>query len=277
MVIRLSEFHRRLCVSFSRTAVGLCIYHLFVWSNWNFLHNSQWITLPTQVCLVLYSFCANLLHSLIMWLIVSSLLPLNLHLLFCCVLFILALIWLVLMPFFFFFFFAAIRIDSVFLLRFLFPRHVQIFSFEMLLISRLKRPDSCFSFNFCFLVFVVPLVLVSFELFLVAVTSLSSRFSMLYLSRCIDASTPSSKLANLLSPSFLDAYNLSTSFLGCNVLCMVISFFVLWSICLSSSLVHFNNSPEYLTRGTALVFIPSIRFLPHSFVSSSFLIFLVIL
>ena len=28
--------HRSLCVSFSRTNAGLCIYHLFVWSNWNF-------------------------------------------------------------------------------------------------------------------------------------------------------------------------------------------------------------------------------------------------
>ena len=54
--------HRSLCESFSRTGAGLCIYHLFVWSNWNFLHISQWITLPTQLCLILYSFCANLLH-----------------------------------------------------------------------------------------------------------------------------------------------------------------------------------------------------------------------
>ena len=71
---------------------------------------SQWITLPTQSCLVLYSFCANLLHSLIMWLIVSSLPPYSLHLLFCCVLSILALVWLVLMVLFS----AAIRRDSVF-------------------------------------------------------------------------------------------------------------------------------------------------------------------
>ena len=89
--------HRSLCESFSRTGAGLYIYHLFVWSNWNFLHISLWITLPTQSCLALYSFCANLLHSLIMWLIVSSLSPHSLHLLFCCVLSILALIWLVLM------------------------------------------------------------------------------------------------------------------------------------------------------------------------------------
>ena len=87
--------HRSLCESFSRTGTGLCIYHLFVWSNWNFLHISERITLPTQLCLTLYSFCANLLHSLIMWLIVSSLSPHSLHLLFCCVLSILTLIWLI--------------------------------------------------------------------------------------------------------------------------------------------------------------------------------------
>ena len=99
--MRMSKSHRSLCVSFSRTDAGLCIYHLFVWSNLNFLHISLWITLPTQSCLVLYSFCANLLHSLIMWLIVSSLSPHSLHLLFCCVLSILALIWLVLVALFF--------------------------------------------------------------------------------------------------------------------------------------------------------------------------------
>ena len=61
----MSKSHRSLCVSFCRIEVGLCIYHFFVWSN--FLHISLWITLPNQPCLVLYSFCANLLHSLIMW------------------------------------------------------------------------------------------------------------------------------------------------------------------------------------------------------------------
>ena len=55
-----------LCVSFTRTATGLSMYHLFVWLNLNFLYNSQWITLPTLSCIVLYSFYANLLHSLIM-------------------------------------------------------------------------------------------------------------------------------------------------------------------------------------------------------------------
>ena len=87
-----SKSESSLCVTFSRKDTGLCMYHLFVLSNFNFLHNSQWITLPSQSCLVLYSFCANLLHSLIMWLIVSSLSPHNLHLLFCCVFSILVLI-----------------------------------------------------------------------------------------------------------------------------------------------------------------------------------------
>ena len=72
----MSKSHRSLCVLFSRTGAGLCIYHLLLWSNLNFLYISQWITLPTQ------SFWANLLHSL-MWLIVSSLSPHSLHLLFC--------------------------------------------------------------------------------------------------------------------------------------------------------------------------------------------------
>ena len=41
----MSKSHRSLCVSFSRTGAGLCIYHLFVSSNLNFL--------PTQSCLLL--------------------------------------------------------------------------------------------------------------------------------------------------------------------------------------------------------------------------------
>ena len=43
----ISKFQRVLCVSFSRTDSWLCIYHSFVWSNINFWHSSQWITLPT--------------------------------------------------------------------------------------------------------------------------------------------------------------------------------------------------------------------------------------
>ena len=90
----------------------------------------------------------------------------------------------------------------------------------------------------------------------------------------MDASTVSSMLASPLPPSFLATYNLSTSSLGCNALCMVISFLVLWSICLSSSQVHLRKGPEYLTRDTAQVFIPLMRFLLESFVSSCFRVLL---
>ena len=82
----ISKSQKILFVSFSRTNSGLCIYHLAVCPNFKFLHNSQWISFPTQLCLVLYSLSAILLHLLIMWLIVSSLSPHNLHLLFCYVL-----------------------------------------------------------------------------------------------------------------------------------------------------------------------------------------------
>ena len=90
----MSKSHRSLCVLFSRTGAGLCIYHLLVWSNLNFLRISQCITLPTQLCLVLYSFCANFLHSLAMYHLCHRIAYICY---FCCVLSILALIWLVLM------------------------------------------------------------------------------------------------------------------------------------------------------------------------------------
>ena len=53
-----------LCVSFSGKGAGFCIYHLLVWSNLNFLQISQWITLPTQYYLALYS-CRHSLHLLL--------------------------------------------------------------------------------------------------------------------------------------------------------------------------------------------------------------------
>ena len=54
--VYMPKSQRSFCVSFSRTDTGLCIYHLFLWSNLNFLQISQWISLPTQSCLVVYSF-----------------------------------------------------------------------------------------------------------------------------------------------------------------------------------------------------------------------------
>ena len=59
--VSISKSQRCLCIKFSRTDFGLCIYLLFIWSNLNFLHNFQWIIFPTQSCLVLYSLSANFL------------------------------------------------------------------------------------------------------------------------------------------------------------------------------------------------------------------------
>ena len=84
----MSKFQRILWVSFSRIDSRWCIYDFFVWSNLNFLHNSEWITFPTQSCQVLHTFCTYLLYSLFIWWIISSLSP---QLLFCCVLSIFAL------------------------------------------------------------------------------------------------------------------------------------------------------------------------------------------
>ena len=156
---------------------------------------------------------------------------------------------------------AAIRRNSVSLINFPFLSHVPVFSCEMLLISHLKGPWSCFSSHFCFLVIVILLYIVLSVLFLMAVICPLLCFSMSSSSRCMDVSTLSSMLASPLPPSFLGTYRLSTSSQGCNALCIVISFLVLWSICLSKSLVHLRKGSEYLTRGTAQVFIPLIRFL----------------
>ena len=104
------------------------------------------------------------------------------------------------------------------------------------------------------MVIVFLLVLVLLVLFLVAVISLPPYFSMKSSSHCIDVSTLLfSMLASPLLPSFLDTYCLPMSSLGCNALCMIISFLVLWSICLSSSLIHFMYGLEYLMRGTLLL------------------------
>ena len=77
-------------ISYSWMDSKMCKYHLFVWINLNFLHCSQRIIFPIKLCLVFYSLCANLLHSLIMWSIISSISLHNQHQLFCYVLSILA-------------------------------------------------------------------------------------------------------------------------------------------------------------------------------------------
>ena len=97
----------------------------------------------------------------------------------------------------------AIRRDSVFLLRFLFHGHVQVFSCEISLVCRFKCSYNCFSSHFYFLVIFVPLKLVLFILFLVVVISLPSWNFMQSYSRCIDVSTLSWMLVSPFPLLFL--------------------------------------------------------------------------
>ena len=55
-----------LCVSFSVMDSALCIYHSFIGSNFDIMHNFKCITFSNPVIHILY-FHASLLHSLIMW------------------------------------------------------------------------------------------------------------------------------------------------------------------------------------------------------------------
>ena len=103
---RWSKSHRSL--SFSRTDARLCNYHLFVWSNFKFLAHLlvDHLAYPvvSSLILLLCKFAA------FAYVIEDFFLSLHsLHLLFCCVLSILALMWLVLIALFC----AAIWRDSV--------------------------------------------------------------------------------------------------------------------------------------------------------------------
>ena len=126
-------------------------------------------------------------------------------------------------------FYAAIRRDSVCLLMFPALSHIQVFLSEMFFISRLKLSE-LFFFPSLFPSYYHSLVHRVISIVFMAVINPLSCFSMQSSSRCIDASKLSSMLASSIPPSFLDTYSLSTLSHGCNTLCMVISFLVLWSI-----------------------------------------------
>ena len=86
-----SQNSREICVSHSPGQILGCAHTIWSYRQISIFFLQFSVNhFPTQSCLVLCSFCANFLHSLIVWVIVSSLSPHNLHLLFCCVLSILA-------------------------------------------------------------------------------------------------------------------------------------------------------------------------------------------
>ena len=151
----------------------------------------------------------------------------------------------------------AIRRDSVSLLKFSFRSHVHVFSCRISLVCRLKYPYSCFSSLFpCYCsinLYVSSDVIITFH-FLFSHWCIRTIFN-----------------AGESSSSFFPWHIESMSSLGCKALCIVICFLVLWFIYWSSSLVHFKNGPEYLTKDTVQVFIPLMKFLPRSLVSETFL------
>ena len=59
----------------------LCLYHLLHTFTLYFLRKAQWMFKDTLSCLLLYSFCANILQPLTMGRTFSTCVPHNLHLL----------------------------------------------------------------------------------------------------------------------------------------------------------------------------------------------------
>ena len=96
---------------------------------------------------------------------------------------------------------AAIRIDSVSLLRFHFPNHIHVFSWEISPVCPIQL---------LFYSFLVPSIVALFVLMLslMSLADVLSLLVFLMLSWCfrIDGSTQSSILTRLLPPSFLNAY-----------------------------------------------------------------------
>ena len=117
---------------------------------------------------------------------------------------------------------AAIRSDSVSILRYHFCSHALVISYKILSVCRLKYPHSCSS-HFFSLVFLPLFVLMLVVLLMAIVIIFSMFFSMQSFRHRIDASTQASILLNTLHP-FLDTYSLSMSSLVSKALCVVIIF-----------------------------------------------------
>ena len=152
--------------------------------------------------------------------IVSSLTPPKPHLLFCCVLSIFALILLVYKGLFC----ATIRKDSVSLLRFSFLIYVQVCLWEISLFvawNCLQLFFSPFLFSGYFHSVDASVVYIGFD----RCNQSSSGFFNVLFCCCIDASILNFNAGEFSSP-FFSWPSLSTSFLWCKVLCIVMSFLV---------------------------------------------------
>ena len=153
--------HSILYLSFSITTSGLCSYHFSLTSIPYFLHISQWLFVPNQPCRLLYSYWANLLHSLNIWFTLSSAFPHIQHLLFSWVSLIFAFILLVLVACFC----VAIIKSSVILFKHPFLSNPHRSSLALLIVYLINCPCNRFCAHCIFLSFFF-LFLYSFGVFL---------------------------------------------------------------------------------------------------------------
>ena len=107
----------------------------------------------------------------------------------------------------------------------------------------LKYASSCFSSHIRFLVLVVLLIIM-----LGFFTLFTPYVDEAMLSSMLETPPP--------PPSFLNTYSLSTSFLECKALYIVISFLFLWSINWIFLLVHFTNTPKLSYKWDSLSVYP---------------------
>ena len=114
-----------------------------------------------------------------------------------------------------------------------------------------------------FFIFVLLLLVLRLTLLLLAIAIILCSFLVYFSNHQIIIPTPSSMLASPLPPVFFFSnYSLFTSSHGDKASCIVISVLTFVHFFhLGSSFVHLKNDPEYLTMGTAQVFIPLRRFL----------------
>ena len=140
--------------------------------------------------------------------------------------------------------------------------YVHVFPWTIFLVDWNIHSVVFFS-NFCFLVFRFFLSVHLMPMLIRAtLISLFLLFLMQYLSLWSDASIPFTVVVISLPPSFIDTW--ADVILWIQGLVHFYQYRWLLVHCLSSSQVHFKNGLEYLTRGTAQMFIILIRFLSRA-------------
>ena len=131
----------------------------------------------------------------------------------------------------------------------------------------LSIPLFFFSFLFSRFFLVFLFVLQLFLLILLFLTVMISLSSLVFFVNSLSPKIVTSTQLSMLVSRYMSSF-------WWKALCIIIDFLVLWSIYLSSILVHFKNVLEYFTRVTTQVFILWKTFLLQSLVLRSYLVLL---